>query len=233
MNKKTLRDKIKAFIKDAFNAVPESRRVRSLKSEKNWCHYLTDNYFYKKYERLFDKHSVEFVGYGASRAVFKIVVDDVPFVFKLCYTLWGIDSSTTRNDNHGEWINYKCTKGCKEAYSMLLPMVDSFVSNIAYRVNVFPFIDMNSLTSQVTGSVTSRDEINMIRDDCIGTLTVDNHNANIGMWRGYLWLIDYNSPELVREADLEDVKRQVKSGLRNKSLKNEFSKIVDLVARPI
>lgn len=230
MNKKALRNKIKAFIKDAFKAVPKKYQVKSIQSAFNWCNELLEQ-INTKYAPVLKKHKVEFLDAGASRAVFAINFNKQWFVFKICYELWGWETTNRKNDNYYEWQNYLRVKNTPEVYTMLIPMVDSFVDEIAFRVNVFPYADMEANPCQVTGDITPQNELNFIRSDCIGTITVDDHPGNVAVWNGYVWLIDFNSPEVVCMKDVKHAKKMLKTELKkSNSLKREFAKTVDLVS---
>lgn len=228
MNKKALRNKIKAFIKDAFHAVPKKYQVKSIQSGYNWCNEFLDN---SKYAPVLKKHKVEFLDAGASRAVFAINFNKQQFVFKICHKLWGWNATNRKNDNYYEWKNYLKVKNTPEVYTMLIPMVDSFVDEIAFRVNVFPYADIEANPYGVTGDITPQNELNNVRGDCIGHITVDDHPGNVAVWNGYVWLIDFNSPEVVCMKDVKHAKKVFKSVIKNsKSLQSEYLKTVDLVS---
>lgn len=156
-----------------------------------------------------DFHGVKYHGEGASRFVCSIPHAGRRYAFKLCHAPWSEyvryggrleyieeedieeDYETYKDDNQVEIEQMENLCEDEDLRKIVLPMLDWFIHDHAGYVSVWPVITrVLNEDYQCTGK---NQELNEHRLMAARSLLSDNHNENVGFWKGLLWAIDLNS----------------------------------------
>ena len=183
MSPKRLQNKIERLLAELRQNCPKRY------NDNTWTTWIDS----KNSKKILTTYKAEYLDAGASRMAIAIPHAGKTYVFKVVFATLSdnVVNGEAEDDNHAEIKAVLHTKKSIWTRSLVLPMVTYFHNKHVGWVSVWPKVTEYDYYDDVYTHHTDR-KYNEFRYGLIEGLTSDAHGGNVGYWKGYLWLIDFN-----------------------------------------
>jgi len=194
------------------------------------CEYINDDV--NEYNKILKKYNIKFISVGAVRAAFSIKYYSKEYCFKVQV---GVDNMC-KNEHRREISLFNQNKKSPYIRSLVLPVLHYFYHKKVKFISIFPKIDKIFEDIKHVWIKKEKDLLkknyNKQRMEFFNYLTGDAHEANIGYWKGYFWLIDYAEDE--DYCDYPRCKKKYIEFLRiNSKFNLHHKKVLDIVDKEL